>query len=391
VQGGDSQTMTGLSGYGGGFQVSLTSPDCEFALRLGDPGLAPVPADAGAHDNAAYNDSPIGNGPFKLERYVKDQKVTLVRNDAWAFGKTKLDRVTIDLSADPTRTGTAGFKGNEYDWVPLDSQNLGAAKGEAEMAKRTLQGLTYLVPITARGPMKSKDARLAVSYALDRQALSNLVYGGVNPPATGIVPSSIRGFGSRGACPSCGGTDPERAKQHAVRAGLGSGTTIPLYTRNTPSQQRSAELVRDQLQRNLGWKVELKGTAAADFGAFTKEITSSGAEGLATFSWLPDYPSARAILHPLLGGDHVATPTNGRLNLSGWRNARFGQLMSETAREPDEATRRRHLNEAERIALNDLAIIPVTFTGTAVLRGDEFTGLQLDIDGHPTLAEAALK
>ena len=54
--------------------------------------------------------------------------------------------------------------------------------------KGAIGGMTYLLPIDDKGPMKTKEARQAVSYALDRQALINTVYQGIYKPATSMVP-----------------------------------------------------------------------------------------------------------------------------------------------------------------------------------------------------------
>ncbi|XVQ08942.1 ABC transporter substrate-binding protein [Spirillospora sp. CA-255316] len=386
-----SSTMSGLRVYGPGFQVDLNDSDCEFGRRLGDPLLSPVPENAGAPDNAAYNDQPVGNGPFRVESHVKDRSLTLVRNDAWAFGKARLDKVVIDLTSDALAKGRAGFQARLYQWAPLDSSNLGASSGDRAMVSRTTTGLNYLVPITARGPMASDKARLAVSYALDRQALSSGLYAGAYPPATGIVPTTISGFSRRGTCPSCEKHDPARARTLAQEAGLGPGTAVRLYVRNIPTHKRWGELVMAQLNRTLGWSVQLRPTGDFDFRTYAREITSKDASGLATFAWRPDYPSAHNLMRPLLAGDQAATADNGRVNFSGWRNAEFDRIMNEVPRTRDEATRTNRLREAERIALDQMALIPVVFTANAALRSDRMVGLGMDYDGDPTLATAAYK
>ncbi|MFC5748613.1 ABC transporter substrate-binding protein [Actinomadura rugatobispora] len=386
-----SSTMSGLRAYGSGFQVDLDGSDCEFGRRLGDPLLFPVPESAGAPDNGAYNDQPVGNGPFRVESYVKDRTVTLVRNDVWAFGKAKLDRVVIDLSSDALIKGRTGFQGQLYQWAPLDSANLGASRGDRSMVSRTTTGLNYLVPLTARGPMASDKARLAVSYALDRAALSSGLYGGAYPAANGIVPPTIAGFGKPGTCASCDRHDPARARALAQEAKLGPGTTVPLYVRNTATHKRWGEMVVAQLNRTLGWSVQLKPAGELDLRGYAREITSKDASGLATFAWRADYPSAHNLMRPLLAGDQAATADNGKTNFSGWRNAEFDRIMNEVLGMPDEAARTSRLREAERIALDQMALIPVVFTGNAALRSDKLVGLGMDYDGDPTLATAAYK
>jgi ABC-type transport system substrate-binding protein/serine/threonine protein kinase len=383
--------ISGLRPSGTGFDVDLISPDCAFDLRLADPMLAPVPASAGKHDNAAYNQQPIGNGPFKIESYQKDRRITLARNDAWAFGKAKLDRVVIELGPEASRRGRTGFQGGQHGWASLTSDDVAAARGDLALVHQPSMALNYLIPLTARGPMKSKDARLAVSYALDRQALSSALYGGVHPVAHGIVSPAIPGFGKRGVCSSCDQHDAGTARRYAEAAGLGPGTKINLHVRQLPSYRRWAEVVKSQLERTLGWSVEMKVSADLDLRKWSRTLTSDDASGLATFAWRPDVPTAFSMLRPLLSGDLVADADNDRMNYSGWKDARFDHLIWEAPRTTDAAGMRQRLLEAEKRALDDMALIPLVHPASAALRSSKFTGLGMDFEGDPTLATAAYK
>ncbi|MEW2358589.1 ABC transporter substrate-binding protein [Spirillospora sp. NPDC029432] len=391
VNGGKSDDFSGIRRSGDGFDVELVSPDCEFDRRLANPVLAPLPADALKYDNAAYNQRPVGNGPFKVQSYEKDRRVTLVRNDAWAFGKARLDRVTINLTPDTGAVGRAGFRAGEFQWAALQADGTAAATRDPALVTRTTQSLNYLVPITARGPMKSKDARLAVSYALDRRKISDTVYGGLNPPARSIVPPSIPGFEKAGSCPSCDTHDPATARRYAEAAGLKPGAEVRLYVRGLPSHRRWGEVVKQQLETALGWRIDLKMQAEYDHSAWVRDLTSGDATGLATLGWQPDVPTAFSMLRPILSSDLVATKDNGYSNYSGWKDARFDHLIWETPRTADANGRLQRMREAEKRALDDMAIIPVVNHGSAALRSDRLTGLGMDIDGDPTLATAAYK
>ncbi|MFF5260983.1 ABC transporter substrate-binding protein [Actinomadura viridis] len=386
-----STTMSGLRSYGTGFSVDLTSADCEFDRRLADPVLSPVPSNAGGPDDAVYNERPIGNGPFKVESYVKGSRITLVRNDTWAFGKTKLDRVVIDLDNDMGAKGPAGYKAGRYHWAPLESMSVGTYKGDPGLLSRPGQGLNFLIPITARGPMSTKEARLAVSHALDRKALSDQLYGGALQPARGIVPAGIAGTAQPSQCPSCERPDPAEAKRLASAAKVGPGTRVRLYVRNLPVYVRWAQLVEAQLERNLGWSVDLRVSGELDYVKFAKEVTSKDAFGLATFAWQADFPSAHNLLRSLLGSGENAAAGSDLTNLSGWRNGRFDQLLADIPRTADPAARLQRAREAEKIALDEMALIPVTDTANSALRSDTLVGLDMDHQGDPTLSTAAFK
>ncbi|MDL4816055.1 ABC transporter substrate-binding protein [Actinomadura opuntiae] len=389
---GQAGTLSGVHPSGSVIDVDLTSPNCDFPKRLGDPAFAPLPKSAGASDNASYNQNPVGNGPFKLQTSDKGKSYTLVRNDRWAFGRTKLDTVQVSVLTD-TVQGRVTFAAGGTDWAPLSSgtaaatPSAGTPSGGTTLT-RTLPFTRMLVPVTARGPMKSKEARLAVSYALDRKALAAL-YGTGYAPAHGIVPPSLPGFGKAGVCASCDASDPEKAKQFAVQAGLGSGTKVQLYLQQSSTSTTAAQAVQARLQQVLGWTVELKTTPVSDWSKFRQTVTAGDASGLALFAWGPDYPSPYTMLWSLLGGTLVGK--SDAYNLAGWKNSTFDGLISSAVRTPSDGQRTKLYQQAERTALDDMALIPLVHTGTGALASNRFVNLRMDYDGDPTVAAAAVK
>ncbi|WP_165968941.1 ABC transporter substrate-binding protein [Actinomadura sp. KC06] len=390
VSSGKAETLSGVKVVSGTLlDVALTSPNCDFPARLAEPAFMPVPEDAGRPENKAYNIRPVGNGPFSLQDYREDSRVTLVRNDAWAFGKTKFDAVDVRLSDEPG-LGRTAYAAGEVDWYTVGTDQVASAP-KNELVTRPSPFTRMLVPITARPPMHSKDARLAVSYAIDREKLVALA-GGSYKRAHGIVPAGVPGFGGPGACPSCDGTDPAKAKELAARAGLKPGTEMRFYYRASTADEKLVEVVRHSLESVLGWKIDARAIPLSEYERFRKELVKDDACGLAFFSWGPDYPSAYSMLWPLLGGTVVATGTNNYYNLSGWKNGNFDTLISSALRTQPASTRANLFRQAEKLALDDMALIPLVNTGSAaVRRGGMFVGLEMDYDGDPTVATAALK
>ncbi|SNR92133.1 ABC transporter substrate-binding protein [Actinomadura mexicana] len=370
---------------GTALEVALTSPNCDFAARLSEPAFMPVPEAAGKVDNAAFNTRPIGNGPFMLADYRKGASVSLVRNDRWAFGKTKLDGVTVMLTDDSAKGRTA-YTAGQTDWYAVGTEDL-ASTPRTGLVSRPAPFTRMLVPITARGPMKSREARQAVSYALDRGRLS-LALGGFPQPAHGIVPAPVPGFGQRGVCPSCDATDIEKAKTLATQAGLKS--PVRLYYRQSPVDQRLAAAVGSQLKSALGLQVEMKSYPISEFTKYRDDVMSGDASGLAFLPYGPDYPGAYTMLWPLLGGGEESD--TGFYNLGKWRNGTFDETISKALRTAAPADRTGLFKQAERVALDDMALIPLlNDTRVAMVRPGKYVGLELDYDGDPTAAAAALK
>ncbi|MGP4023578.1 ABC transporter substrate-binding protein [Actinomadura sp. 3N407] len=390
VAGGKADELSGVKVVSGTLlNVTLTSPNCDFGARLSEPAFMPVPAEAGKADNETFNTHPVGNGPFTLKEYRQDATASLVRNDTWTFGKAKFDGVELVLGNDPAK-GRAAYAAGEVDWYPVETDDLSSVPRN-ELVTRPSPFTRMLVPLTARGPMKSEEAREAVSHAIDREKLSRML-GGVLKPAHGIVPAAVPGFGGPGPCPSCAKPDPDKAKTLAAQAGLKPGAEVNLYYRESQLYRTLAEVVKGQLQTTLGWRVEMKPTPSTDFTGFRETLVSDDASGLAVFAYGPDYPGAYSMLWPLLGGDLVATATNTHYNLSGWKNGEFDNLIAGALRNPAAGGRATLFKQAEKLALDDMALIPLVYDGhAAIVKSDKYVGLEMDYDGDPTVATAALQ
>ncbi|MFI0448739.1 ABC transporter substrate-binding protein [Actinomadura sp. 6N118] len=393
VSGNRATTFSGVQAPAGEnrIDVTLTKPDCEFDKRLADPIFFPVPTNALKADNQSYNVMPVGNGPFKISLYTRDKDLTLVRNPSWGLGTARLDQVTVKFNDDALTVGRTGFASGAYDWAELSTDSLASAKSQSALLTQPSMSMNYLVPITSRGPMRSREARLAVSYALDRRAMNNTLYGGLYAPAKGLLSPAIPGFARSGVCPSCETSDPAKARQLAEQADLKAGTRVTIYARELSSYRRWAELVQQQLQQNLDWSVEIKTVRLDDKELRRTLLAKNAPGGLLTYGWVPDYPSAYSALQPLLGGDQVATETNSTLNFSGWRNEQFDQALANAIKDPQATTRLNSLQQAEKLALDDMALIPLWSYAKAALASAKFTGLKLDHEGNPTLATTALK
>ncbi|MEU5882320.1 ABC transporter substrate-binding protein [Spirillospora sp. NPDC047279] len=396
VSGGRSSVFTGARAAGQSrIDVTLDKPDCEFDRRLSDPAFFPVPSTAGKSDHSTYNGNPVGNGPFKIESYTRDQRLTLVRNESWGFGQTNLDRVDVRFTDDAQTVGRAGFGSGEYHWTEVSTQQLPAARASAgsqgTVLVRPSMSMNYLVPITTTGPMKSKEARLAVSYALDRKEITSTLFGGAYTPAAGLVSPAVPGFGHAGVCPSCAAPDATRAKQLAEDGGLKPGSKLTLYVRDLTTYRQWSEIVQRRLQQTLGVVVEIKTVPLDDAGMRKVILAKDAPGGLLTYGWAPDYPSAYSALHPILGGDQVATGDNGLVNFSGWRNEEFDQALGNAIKTPQGSSRLSGFQQAEKLALDDMALIPLWSYGRPVLASTKFAGLGPDHDGDPQLATASLK
>jgi ABC-type oligopeptide transport system substrate-binding subunit/serine/threonine protein kinase len=391
VLAGKAQTMSGVQASGNVLSVTLTSPDCDFEQRVAAPVFVPLPSTAGAASNTAFNQRPVGNGPFKVGSYTPNSRLTLVRNDSYGLTKPRLDEVDATFVSD-LNTGLSGFDSGQYDWSELQSGTVSTAitqhSGDGELIKGAIGGMTYLLPIDDKGEMKTKEARQAVSYALDRQAIINTAYQGMYPPANSMVPPAIPGALSNG-CAACA-HDVAKARSLARQAGLGPGTKVTMTIATTSSYTQLASVVQQQLQSALGWTVELR---KLELTKLYPDEASAGAQGLYPFSWVGDYPSAENYLSELLSSDSIKKRPDGSVggsNYARYSSPAFDNVMKAARSTADAAQRTRQLQTAERIALDDMALIPLySHTQYRVGNTKAFVNIGMDYIGYPVLTTTA--
>jgi ABC-type oligopeptide transport system substrate-binding subunit len=373
--------------------VKLSAPDCEFDKKTLQPVMSPVPAAAGEANNKTFNDMPIGNGPFKMkEPWHHDQSITLVRNDGYFGTKARLDEVdlTIQPSQDALQAEYKGLQSGQYDYARLPPELIPQAKSQYEpkggFLHKLTYGINYLLVNVVNPPLNKAEARKAVSLAIDRQAIINGVFKGLQTKATSIIPPPLKAYYSPNVCDTCDKPDPAKAKQMAAESGLTPGTKLTLAFNTGGGHEAWVQAVQQQLQQNLGLKVDVQ---PMPFAELLKQEKADNASGLFRAAWSADYPSAENFLFPLLSEKSLPPGDNrGR-----YVNKAFDDLLTKARTAPDDAQRASDIKQAEKIAIgDDLALIPMWYRDQyRAFDSSKWTGVDLDFFENPTLATIGLK
>jgi ABC-type oligopeptide transport system substrate-binding subunit len=389
-----SQTFSGLSAPDPNtLAVKLSAPDCEFDKKTLQPVMSPVPTVAGDANNKTFNDMPIGNGPFKMkEPWRHDQGITLVRNDSYFGEKAHLDEVdiTIQPSQDALEAEYKGLQSGQYDYARIPPALIPQAKATYEpkggFIHKLSYGINYLLVNVVNPPLNKADARKAISLAIDRQAIIDGVFKGLQTKATSIIPPPLKAYYSPNVCDTCDKPDIARAKQLAASAGLTPGTKVNLAFNTGGGHEAWVQAVQQQLEQNLGLKVNLQ---PFPFAELLKNEKADNASGLFRAAWSADYPSAENFLFPLLSEKSLPPGDNrGR-----YVNKAFDDLLTQARKAPDEAQRASLIKQAEKIAIgDDMALIPMWYRDQyRAFDSSKWTGVDLDFFENPTLDTISLK
>ena len=208
----------------------------------------------------------IGTGPFKLIAFKRGDRVELARNEAWWGAKPQWDTVTFRmLSNDAARI--AALLSDDVDVVEnvptADVARLAADarfKLDRQISWRTLfwhmDQYREVTPFAtdkggkplAKNPFKDPRVRLAVSKAINRDAIVSRVMEGLAAPASNLVSPGI--FGHNPAI-KIEAYDPAGAKKLLAEAGYPEGFMLTLHAPNNRyvNDARIAETVAALLSR----------------------------------------------------------------------------------------------------------------------------------------------
>jgi oligopeptide transport system substrate-binding protein len=392
---GDPQTATTFSGLSAPdprtFVVRLNGADCEFDKKTLVPAASPVPTVAGAADNQAYNEAPIGNGPFMIKpgtKWEHNQSIQLVRNDTYYGPKPKLDGVDFVIFPAQGRLEAEyrAFQAGEADFSRIPPTLFQQAKNTYEPQGSFFEyeafGINYLVANQRRAPLNNVDARRAVSMALDREAIAEGIYQGSLNPASSVLSPPFGEFHQEGVCGEACTFDVTKAKDAAARGGLTPGTHLKLLYNNDGGHEPFVQAVKGQLEGALGVIVDLEGVPFSE--SLAKQ--DQGDFDLARSAWTADYPTPDSTLYPLLSS--TSSDNTGK-----YGNPEFDALVLRARGIKDQAERRSVIQQAERLAIGqDLGLIPMfNRTQYRVYDSEEWTGVVLNFHENAALPAISLK
>jgi ABC-type transport system substrate-binding protein len=286
-----------------------------------------------------------GTGPFKFVHWKRGQEVKLAAHKPYWGGAPKIDGVNY-LVVPSEDTAVSMFEAGELDILKVEANDL----ARRVMRDAKLRALTVSVPraqITYLGlnqnrfaPFKDRRVREAFCLALDREAMSRGLFGGLATPLHGQVTPGIPGYNPNVTPVKF---DPERAKKLMAEAGFPEGKNFPpvKIAHLAPFRNEAAYYV-DQWKKVLGVEIEID---IMERGLYLRSL-NAGEVPLFAWGWTAGYPDALYFLSQVW---HSTSP----YNRAKYANPEFDRLIDQAQVTPDDAQRYRLYNQAERVLLDD--------------------------------------
>jgi peptide/nickel transport system substrate-binding protein len=317
--------------------VNLVAPDPEFSYKLAVPHATVLPKDSPAAD-AGTKPLPT-TGPYMIASYDPNRALKLVRNpnftewsrDAQPQGYPDEIDESFGLSVEAEVTAV---QNGQADWLfdppPADRLAEIGSTYAAQVHVNPLTAFWYLTMNTNLAPFDNVQARQAINWAVDRNALVRL-YGGTNlaQPACTILPPGLPGHADFCDYTAGGGTkwtapDLAKAKQLVQQSGT-AGQEVGIVVQDDEVNKSIGEYLQSVLTE-IGYKAKLKPLSANI--QFTYIQNTDNKVQLALTQWYQDYPAASDFLNVLLSCASFHAGSDSSVNIAGFCDKGIDAKMS---------------------------------------------------------------
>ncbi|MGH8998501.1 MAG: peptide ABC transporter substrate-binding protein, partial [Acidimicrobiia bacterium] len=363
------------------FTVKLREPFSQLPLTLGYQAYYPMPT-AGLADPKAFDEAPVGNGPFQMDgTWQHDQVIRVKRYADYAGDPAAADAVEFRVFSDAT-TSFRELQADSLDIatsVPLPEIDATRAEFGDRFVERKSAAFNYLgFPMTDPDFAERPQLRQAISLAIDRAAIITALYKGTKQPAQSVIAPLVPG--SRpDACTYCD-FDPKRAKALLDEAG-GFNGTLRLWYASGADLDETMEAIANQLRQNLG--IDDIVFEPLPFAELLGKIKAREVDGPFFFNWLMDYPSPQSYLEPLYQSESTS-------NRTGYSSPEFDQRLADANRAPSLEEGIGLYQAAEDVVLADMPVVPLWFGLTHAVHSVAVTGVRIDPFSRIRVADVAV-
>ncbi len=200
--------------------------------------------------------TPIGTGPFKFSKWIKGDRVELVKNNSYWGKPIFLDKAIFKFISDPTAAFAAVMAG-DIDAFPVFPAPENLSQFEADPRFNVIvgstEGETILSTNNKKPPFDKVQMRKALAHAINRQEIiDGAMFGFGTPIGTHFAPHNPDYLDLT----SNSEYNPSLSKRLIKESGYSADTIISLKLPPPSYARRGGEIVASQL-RNVGLNIEI--------------------------------------------------------------------------------------------------------------------------------------
>ncbi|MDI3269537.1 MAG: ABC transporter substrate-binding protein [Bacillota bacterium] len=368
-------------------QFQLKEPLAPFLQNIAMPAFAIASPAAIQAYKESFAQHPVGTGPFTFVSWAPDDRIVLARNDQYWDTPAKLDQLIYRVIPDngerllELQAGTIQFA----DGINPADVSVIKSDPNLQLFIRPANDIGYMAMNMEKKPFDDVRVRLAINYAINKDALVKAFYGDLGQVANTPLPPKMWGHDSDLKYPY----DPEKAKQLLAEAGFPNGFETELWAMSNPrpyfpEPQKMAEAIANDLSQ-VGIKVKL---VVYPWSTYLQK-TENGEHTMALLGWIGDNGDPDNFLYVLLDKDNAVKGSAG--NIAFYKSDSLHDILIRAQRIPDQKERERLYIEAQKIIFNDAPWAPLVYAEDPVAASAKVQGYVASPLGLEQLTQVSLK
>ncbi|MCZ4365922.1 ABC transporter substrate-binding protein [Sulfitobacter dubius] len=318
----------------------------QFADRAGMM-VSPTAAEAAGDD---FGLNPVCSGPYQFKERVAQDRIVLEKfADYYNAEDYHFDSVTY-LPIPDTTVRLANLQSGDIDMLErLAATDLAQAEGDDGIKVESAvslgyQGITINVANGEKGDNpwgNDKRLRQALSYAIDREAINQVVFNGAFAAGNQPFPPNSPWYSTDFPVPE---RDVEKAKELLAEAGFADGIDLEVQVPNTTIPLQLMQVVQSMAAEagiNISITSKEFATLLADQSAGDYQASQIGWSGRVD----PD------------GNIHQFMTTEGGINDSKYSNPEVDELLDKARKSNDQDVRRESYTAARAILNEEMPIV----------------------------------
>lgn len=339
-------------------------------------------------DHLSDNGGQGGAGPFKVEKYDHAIGIKFVPNPYYYGPKPRLGEVDMNFYKTVQASYAVYQQGElEQSSIPPAYNAQVEARGK-EFHQFAELAIDYITMNYLYKPFDNISIRQAFALAINKDALSNVLYKGLNPPTCHIIPQGMPGYNPKLTCPGGAPTRGDASKAKALfqtglqQENLTLATFPPVeitYESNSPSLDDEITLMRQEWKETLGVTVNVQVVSfnallQMQAGTICSQTSMSKCQNTGlqmwAFAWGADYPDPQDWTSLQFGKGSPNNLWNYGQNLCTCASAQQAVQQEMATADSDFGSDRLALyQDIEQKLVNDVAWIPMfQRTGTYALK-----------------------
>ncbi|MFK4825724.1 ABC transporter substrate-binding protein [Paenochrobactrum sp. BZR 588] len=330
--------------------ITLKSPDVTLIAQLAHHAGRMYSPDAADAAGENFGQKPVCTGPYSFVSRVEGDRIVLEKfPEYWEADKYHYDRVIL-MPIPDTTVRLANVRAGDLDIVERTApSDVPAIRTDDRLQLFEVPNIGYqgIMINVGNGPKAEKPlgsnplVRQALSLAIDREALNQVVFEGLYVPGNQWATPGSTYYNEKFPVPA---RDVEKAKQLLAEAGVELPVNIEMSTGNDPVSQQRAQVIQ-AMAAEAGFNISLRAT---EFATMLSENAVGNFEmSLQGWSGRID-PDANI---------HSFVHKTGSNNDVKYYNAEVDKLLDQARAEPDPKVRKELYDKTTEILQHDLPLL----------------------------------